>query len=65
MTAASTPERPFATMSDAELRDEIAFARIHATTGKDMALRRKAGRKLAELLGESGHREWVADGVPW
>jgi hypothetical protein len=52
-------------MSDAELRDEITYARIHATTGTDMPLRRKFGRRLAELLGEASHREWVADGVPW
>lgn len=52
-------------MPDAELRDEIAWARIHATSGKDMVKRREFARKLADLLGEAGHREWVADGVPW
>jgi hypothetical protein len=58
-------DRPFATMSDAELRDEIAFARVHATTGTDLVMRRKHGKRLALLLDESGHREWVADGLPW
>lgn len=62
---APSPLRPFAAMPDAELRDEIEFARVHATTGKDMAMRRKFGKRLAELMGEQGRRESLRDGLPW
>ena len=58
--AASVPDRPFATMPDDELADEIAFARIHANDGRDLVLRRKQARRLAELLSEQGHRQWLA-----
>jgi len=65
MSMESVPDRPFATMPDAELADEIAFARMHANDGRDMAVRRKQARRLAELLGEQGQRESLKDGLPW
>jgi hypothetical protein len=61
----SVSDRPFATLTDAELADEIAFARIHANEGRDMRLRRAQSKRLAELLSEQGQREWVKDGLPW
>jgi hypothetical protein len=52
-------------MSDDELADEVAFARLHANEGRDMALRRTQARRLAELLSEQGQRSWLKDGVPF
>ncbi len=59
----SVPDRPFATMPDAELADEIAHARIYSQS-KDPKIKRKFAARLAELLGESGQREWV-QGLPF
>ena len=50
-------------MPDAELADEIAYARIYAQS-KDPKIKRKFSARLAELLGESGQREWV-QGLPF
>ncbi len=55
----SVPDRPFARMPDAELADEIAFARIHANEGRDMMVRRAQAQRLAELLSEQGQRNWL------
>jgi hypothetical protein len=46
-------------MPDAELADEIAFARIHANEGRDMMVRRAQAQRLAELLSEQGQRNWL------
>ena len=51
----SAPDRPFQAMPDAELVDEIAYARICAQS-KDQKIKRKFAARLAELLGESGQR---------
>ena len=51
----SVPDRPFQAMPDAELADEIAYARIYAQS-KDPKIKRKFAARLAELLGESGQR---------
>ena len=59
----SVPDRPFQAMPDAELADEIAHARIYAKS-KDQNTKRKFAARLAELLGESGQREWV-QGLPF
>ncbi len=59
----SVPDRPFQAMPDAELADEIAYARIYANS-KDPKIKRKFAARLAELLGESGQREWV-QGLPF
>ena len=59
----SVPDRPFQAMPDAELADEIAYARICANV-KDPKIKRKFAARLAELLGESGQREWV-NGLPF
>ncbi len=59
----SVPDRPFQAMPDAELADEIAHARICAQS-KDQKIKRKFAARLAELLGESGQREWV-NGLPF
>lgn len=61
ISAPAVPDRHYMAMPDAELRDEIAYARIHATTGTDLELRRKSGRKLAELLAEEGRRQTHED----
>ena len=60
----SSPDRPFATMPDAELVDEIAYQREIISHAAPKYIR-PAQNKLAELLGEAGHREWLRDGVPW
>lgn len=59
----SIPDRPYQAMPDAELADEIAYARIYAQS-KDPKIKRKFAARLAELLGESGQREWV-QGLPF
>ena len=59
----SVPDRPYQAMPDAELADEIAYARICAQS-KDPKIKRKFAGRLAELLGESGQREWV-QGLPF
>ena len=56
----SVPDRPYQAMPDAELADEIAYARIYAQS-KDPKIKSKCAARLAELLGESGQREWVQD----
>ena len=59
----SVPDRPYQAMPDDELADEIAYARIYANS-KDPKIKRKFAGRLAELMGESGQREWV-QGLPF
>ena len=60
----SSPDRPYATLPDDALADEIAYQREIISHAAPKYIR-PAQAKLAELLGEAGHREWLRDGVPW
>ena len=64
MTMTAILDRPFATLSDAALADEIAYQREIISHAAPKYVR-PAQAKLAELLGEVGHREWLRDGVPF